>query len=567
MRQIAHKILAFCLGLSLVAGIASAQDWYEATGKPVQRSSMSSADLRTEFASIDTDIADKLPALTGNGDRVVVVNSGGTALTVATTGIAVTAGGTGSTTAAGARTNLGLAIGTDVQAYDADLAAIAALSNADGNFVVGNGSAWTAESGATARASLGANDAANLTTGELPDARLSSNIPMLDASALFTGARVDITNTGTPRFGLVDSDAAADEGSWVLWNLDGQLTFVAATDAGYPSSGVTAASFFRTGTTINEFEVNATTLDFNGNADVSGSLTVSGSSALTVNATVDGTYTLLIDNDSNGTSNLSRTAWNSGDSSASLFVQGSGNTTPVVTNGVAGAAVTLRSLGSYPLVLGTNGTQRIRIAGDGSEVDIDATTLDVNGNADVSGSLTLGTDLSVANGGTGASSAAAARSNLGVPDTEIKFKTVGTSRSSTTTMSDDPHLVGFTVEPLTVYMFEAFIIAVADNSDTPDFKWQLQSTQTLTESLAFRIDATETGILGTTGTTNNVGAAATASLIAGNFRTGISIKGVLVGHSTQSATVDFQWAQNTSSSAATTVGVGSWIKLTKAGTI
>ena len=53
------------------------------------------------------------------------------------------------------RAALDLEPGTDVQAYDADLTALAGLDKSDGNIIVGNGTAWVAESGATARASLG----------------------------------------------------------------------------------------------------------------------------------------------------------------------------------------------------------------------------------------------------------------------------------------------------------------------------------------------------------------------------------------------------------------------------
>ena len=50
------------------------------------------------------------------------------------------------------------------QGLDADLTAIAGLSSADGNFIVGSATGWVAESGATARTSLGLGSLATLST-------------------------------------------------------------------------------------------------------------------------------------------------------------------------------------------------------------------------------------------------------------------------------------------------------------------------------------------------------------------------------------------------------------------
>ncbi len=253
---------------------------------------------------------------------------------------------------------LASSIGSTVQGYDAQLADVAGLAVTDGNFIVGNGTNFVAESGDTARTSLG------LGTGDSPQ---------------FTA--VNVGNASDTTVTRASAGVIAVEGSNVLMasNIgasvqayDAELQAISGLSANglvTRTSSSTAAARTITGTTN---VITVTNGDgVSGNPTLTtGSLvartdtaqTFTASQRGTVTTDNDGSFDLSVTNNfactPTGAFTLTFTNMTAGQSGFILLVNGSNYTVSAHANTkvVSGSLTTISATGTYLLSYWTNGT-------------------------------------------------------------------------------------------------------------------------------------------------------------------------------------------------------------------
>lgn len=277
--------------ISMLSGVAAASHNHSGTYEPADATILKDADIGVSVAAKSHGHA--IADVTGLQTALDGKQPTGSYLTANQT-ITLTGDATGSGTTSIAVTVVddshnhiianvdGLQTALDgKQAADADLTTLAGLAKTDGNFIVGNGSAWVAESGATARASLGLGTAAVANTGtsgatvpllntaNTHSAKQTFSAGIAETWSALSGTTPSITagnhtwtlsGNSTPTDGLADGDSCTlmiDDGSayTITWTSIVDTWMNGGTAPTLATTGYTGVVLWKVGTSVYAMEV------------------------------------------------------------------------------------------------------------------------------------------------------------------------------------------------------------------------------------------------------------------------------------------------------------------------
>ena len=437
---------------------------------PSQKAVKTYVDLQSANAGV-ADLSITNAKLAGSITASKLVGTDITTVGTITTGvwsgttIALNKGGTGATTAAAARTNLGLAIGTDVLAYRT-FGTAANSSTTD--FVAAN----TSITGAT-KTKL-TYDAKGLVTAGA-DATTADIAPSTDRNYV-TDAQKSGVLSNTSGINTGDETTSTIKTKLGITTLSGSNTGDQTITLTGDVTGTGTGTFTSTlaNTTVAAASYGSSTAIPTFTVDAKGRLTTAGSASIIAAAgTLTGT---TLANTITGSSLTSIGTLTSGSVPYSLL----SGTVPTWNQNTTGNAATATTAGNITATSNTSLTSLSNLNTVGTII---------------SGTWS-GTEIAIAKGGTGATTQAAARTNLGlaIGTDVLAYRTFGTAANSSTTdfVAANASITGATKTKLT-YDAKGLVTAGAD-ATTADIAPSTDRN--------YVTDAQKSGVLSNTSGTN-----------------------------------------------------------------